>query len=290
MSERAGRSGRRGAAAAAADVAGLPVPVGLPGRPGVSAVRVLRAELVKASALPAVRWSAVAAVVVNAGVACFVAYQARYDVGSAPPELLRLLTLAVVAAQLPVLVLGVLVSAAEYPSGAARTTFLAVPRRLPVLAAQAVAAAGTAALTAGAALAVTLLALLPFRAGLSLTLDPSDLQTARVLGGYVLYLVLVALLGSALGSLARGPAAGLVAGVGLVFLLERVVPLVGAPTLVAALPGWAGRLVVAPDAGAAELAAQAGVGTTPWQGLTVTVVWVVALLLAAALRLRHADV
>ncbi|PYF98373.1 ABC-2 type transport system permease protein [Georgenia satyanarayanai] len=271
-------------------VARAGVPVGLPARPGVSFPRVLRAEVGKAVALPSTRWGVLAAVVVNAAVAAFVAYNARYEPGSAPPGLLGLLTLGLVATQLPVLVLGVLVSAAEYPSGAARSTFLAVPRRLPVLAAQVLAVAGVAAVTAVVVLAVTFLAVLPFRADVAMTLDTTDPATARMLGGVVLYLAAVGLLGAALGTLARAPAAGLVAGVGLVFLLERLVPLVGTPWLVAALPGWAGRLVVAPDAVAAAQAAEAGVGLTPWVGLGVMAAWVLALLLAAAVRLRRSGV
>lgn len=111
-----------------------------------------------------------------------------------------------------------------------------------------------------------------------------------MLGGFVLHLVGSALLGTALGTLARGPAAGLVAGVGLMFLLEQVVVLLGAPWLLAALPRWAGRLAVASDAGAAQSAAQAGVGITPWLGLGVMAAWVVVLLLSAAVRLRRSGV
>ncbi|WP_454085162.1 hypothetical protein [Georgenia sp. Marseille-Q6866] len=263
-------------------------PVGLPARSGVSFPRVLRAELGKAVTLPSTRWCVLVAVLVHAAVACVVAYDARY--GSDAPALRGLLTLGLVATQLPVLVLGVLVSAAEYPGGAARSTFLAVPRRLPVLAAQTLVTAVLAALVAVAALVVTFLAVLPFRADVTMTLDATDPQTQRILGGLVLYVVAIALLGVALGTLARTPAAGLVAGVGLVFLLERLVLVVGAPWLVALLPAWAGRLVVATDAGAAAQAAEAGVVLTPWAGLGVAAAWVLVLLTAAAARLRHSDV
>lgn len=267
---------------------GLAAAVGLPARPGVSFPRVLRAELGKALTLPSTRWGVAVAVLAHAAVACVVAYNARY--GTDTPALLGLLTLGLVATQLPVLVLGVLVSAAEYPGGAARSTFLAVPRRLPVLGAQVLVVAGTAVLTALAALVVAFLAVLPFRADVAMTLDATDPQTARMLGGLVLYLLATGLLGVALGTLTRTPAAGLVAGVGLVFLLEQLALLVGASWLVAVLPGWAGRLVVASDAAAAAQAAGAGVGLTPWLGLGTMAAWVLALLLAAAARLRRSGV
>ncbi|WP_434081347.1 hypothetical protein [Sanguibacter sp. Z1732] len=159
-----------------------------------------------------------------------------------------------------------------------------------MLAAQGLTVAAAAALTAVAALGVTFLAILPLRGELVLALDPSDPEATRMLGGFVLYLVGSALLGTALGTLARGPAAGLVAGVVLVFLLEQIVVLLGASWLVAALPGWAGRLAVASDAGAAQNAAQAGVGITPWLGLGVMAVWVVVLFLVAAVRLRRSSI
>lgn len=281
MSERAGHQAER---------TGLPVPVGLPPRPGVRWPRVLRAEWGKTVSLPPARWGVVVAVVVNAVIAAFVAYNSRYNVEAVPPSLVELLTLGLVATQFPVLALGVLIGATEYPTGASRSTFLAVPRRVPVLAAQGLTVAAAAALTAVAALGVTFLAILPLRGELVLALDPSDPEATRMLGGFVLYLVGSALLGTALGTLARGPAAGLVAGVVLVFLLEQIVVLLGASWLVAALPGWAGRLAVASDAGAAQNAAQAGVGITPWLGLGVMAVWVVVLFLVAAVRLRRSSI
>lgn len=261
----------------------------MPARPGVTLPRVVRAEWGKAAALPSTRWAVVAAVVVNAGLACFVAYNARYALDAQPPGLLDLLTLGAVATQLPVLAAGVLVSAAEYPSGGARSTFLAVPRRLPVLGAQALAVAALAALTAVAVLGITFLAVLPFGGELVLTLDLSDSGTTRVLGGFVLYLVTSAVLGTALGTLARSPAAGLVTAVGLVFLLERAVTVLGSPRLLAVLPGWAGRLVLESDADAALTAARAGLSLTPWQGYAVLAAWAAALLCVAALQLRRRD-
>lgn len=261
----------------------------MPTRPGVTLPRVVGAEWGKAVSLASTRWGVVAAVVANAAVACTVAYNARYALHAEPPSLLDLLTLGAVATQLPVLAVGVLVSASDHPSGGARSTFLAVPRRLPVLVAQALTVGLLAALTAFAVLGTTFLAVLPFGGDLVLTLDLSDHETTRVLSGFVLHLVTSAVLGTALGTLARSPAAGLVAAVGLVFLLDEVVAVLGSSRLLAALPGWAGRLVLDSDADAARTVAEAGVHLTPWQGYAVLAAWTAGLLCVAAIRLRRSD-
>lgn len=260
--------------------------VGLPVRRGVTFRRVLNAERGNAVSLAATWWSVLAAVVVHAAVACFVAYHARYELPAEPPTLLALLTLGLVATQLPVLGLGVLLGATD--PGIDRPLLLAVPRRLPLLGARVVTAATVAALSGLLALLVTSLAVLPFRSALGLTLNLTSAESARVLSGFVLYLVAMALLGTGLGTLLRRPAGGLVAAVVLMYLAEQALLLAGAPEAQRALPGWAGRLVAAPDPGATT--ARAGVDLDPWHGFAVLGGWTVLVLAAAALRLRRRDV
>ncbi|GAA4430566.1 hypothetical protein GCM10023169_34110 [Georgenia halophila] len=267
----------------------LAAPVGLPGRRGVTFARVLSAEWGKTASLSSTWCSVLAAVVVNAAVACFVAYDAGYDLSAEPPGLLHLLTMALVATQLPVIYVGVLVSSSEYFTGSIRATLLAVPRRLQVIAAKTITVGVVAALSGIAALTVTYLAVLPFRHRVDLTLDFSDGETTRVLGGFVLYLVAVALLCTGVGTLARRPAAGLVVAVGLLFLLEQALTMIGSTAALAVLPGWAGRLVATPDVGVAATVAPLGTGLTPWQGYGVLLGWTALALTAAAVRLHRSD-
>lgn len=198
-----------------------------------------------------------------------------------------LLTLGLIATQLPVIAAGVMVSASEYSAGGVRSTFLAAPRRVHVLAAQAVVASMTAALSAVTALGVTFLVLQPFRSDLSPVFEPLAPETVRMLAGFTLYLLTAALLSAALGSLTRSTTAGLVTALGVMFLLQQALPLVGGSRLLAALPGWAGILVAKSDVAASAGAAQVDVPLTPWQGYAILAAWALILLICALVRLRR---
>ncbi|MFS0700742.1 hypothetical protein AB6N24_12295 [Cellulomonas sp. 179-A 4D5 NHS] len=198
-----------------------------------------------------------------------------------------------VLAQLGVLVLGVLVGTEEHTTGTATTTFAAVPRRLPVLGAQVLVTGSVALVTAVLALAGSALVTHGQRAATGLTLDLADGGTARVLAGYVVVLTGVALLGLGLGSLLRRSAAALVSGLLLLVVADQMLlanPGRVTDTLRALLPG-AGSRVLLDDAGVAALdAASHGPHLGPWGGGLVLAAWAVALLAAAAYRLRRHDV
>jgi ABC-2 type transport system permease protein len=118
-----------------------------------------------------------------------------------------------------VAVLGVIVGAREYGTGLARTTYAAVPRRWPVLAARllVLAAAAVVVISTGAVIALiggnALLS-----AGDAPTVAWSDDGAVRALFGTVGYLVGTALIGVAVGTLTRsvGSGLGFVLGIGLV--------------------------------------------------------------------------
>jgi hypothetical protein len=147
--------------------------------------------------------------------------------------------------------------------------------------------------TAVPALAGSALATRGQRAATGLTLDLADGGTARVLAGYVVVLTGVALLGLGLGSLLRRSAAALVSGLLLLVVADQMLlanPGRVTDTLRALLPG-AGSRVLLDDAGVAALdAATHGPHLGAWGGGLVLAGWVVALLAAAAYRLRRHDV
>lgn len=198
-----------------------------------------------------------------------------------------------VLAQLGALVLGVLVGSAEFTTGTAATTFTAVPRRLPVLAAQGVLTAGVALLTALAALGASALVTLAQRAATGPGTPQPVGESARVLGGYVLVLTCVALLGLALGALVRRPAAALVTGVLLLVVVDHLLatnPGRVTDTARSLLPGSASRLLLDDERLAAADAASLGPHLGTIGTVAVLVGWVVVLLAAAAYRLRRHDV
>ncbi|MCA5891769.1 hypothetical protein LEP48_14780 [Isoptericola sp. NEAU-Y5] len=260
------------------------------GHAGVTVTRVVASEWTKLAGLRAPVWVVVATVAAAAALAAVLGMFLRPGDGGSGATLVVSGHLLV---QLGPLVLGVLVGAGEYGAGTATTTFTAVPRRLPVLAAQVAVTAVVALGTAAAAVAAAAWATAGVRAGSGLALDLGDGETARVLAGYVLSLTGVALLGLGLGALLRRPAAAFGAAALLLVVVDHLLatnPGRVTDTVRALLPGAGSRLLL-DDAGLASLdAASLGPDLGPWGGGVVLGLWVAGLLAAAALRLRRGDV
>jgi len=254
----------------------------------VTTARVVVAEWTKLSGLRSTLWVALGTVGAAAGLAVALGLFARTD--AAGPA--ALVVSGSVLAQLGALVLGVQVGAGEYGTGTFRTTFTAVPRRLPVLVGQVLVTTGVAVVTAVGALLASSLATWGQR-GAGPLVAVADAGTARVLAGFVLYQAGVALLGLGAGALLRRPAAALVATVLLLVVLDQLLatnPGRVADTARALLPG-AGARLVQDDARLAALdAASLGPHLGAWGGGLVLAAWVVVVLAAAAHRLRRYDV
>jgi ABC-type transport system involved in multi-copper enzyme maturation permease subunit len=187
-------------------------------------------------------------------------------------------------AQLAIGVLGVLFITGEYATGMIRATFAAVPRRLPVLWAK-------AAVFAATVLALTVPSMLiAFTVGQSI-FSSKDIETSigepgvlrAVLGG-AFYLVLVGLLGLAIGTLLRSTAAGISTLLGVIFVLPIIVgflPSSWSDPISKYLPSHAGQAItnVRPDPNALG----------PWAGFAVFCLYVVIALGAAAVSIRRRD-
>ena len=264
--------------------------VRLADRSPVTLRRVLAAEWDKLTSLRATGWLALATVAAAAASAWALGLFARPD-GGAPGA--SVAVAGYVLAQLGFLVLGATTGAGEFRTGAARVTFVAVPRRIPVLVAQVLVTTAVAALTAAVALGAALAATAGQRAATGLVLDAADPETARLLGGFVLYQTGVALVGLGLGALLRRPDAALVAGVVLVVVLDHLLatnPGRVADTTRALLPGAGARLLQGDERLAALDATTLGLHVGPWAGALVLAAWAVVLLVAAGIRLRRHDV
>lgn len=181
-------------------------------------------------------------------------------------------------------VLGVMLGAREYASGMVRTTYAAVPRRLPVLLARAIVLAASSAVVIGAGVAVALLAgNAVLVANDADTVALGDDGTVRVLVGVTAYLVGTGVLGVLLGTLARGLGLGIGVFVGLVLVLP------GFGTLL--LPDdWQDALDYLPSQAAESFTTVAGGGLTTATGTAVFLGWLVALGAAAATTLARRDV
>ena len=248
---------------------------------GVPAV--LRAERTKLWTLAGARGLLAGAVVAQVAVGAAVA--ASLDPARAPDPVRSSLA-GVWAAQVAVVVLGVLAMSSEYETPQIRVTLAAVPRRVAVLAAK---AAAVAALVAGAGVLGTAGSLAAGRlvlAGNGLAVPLWTGSTARAAAGTVCYLVLVALLALGLGTLVRDAAVAIVATLAALFLF----PMLG---LVVSDPAWQHRLHrYAPmDAGLAVQATRrlGDLPVGPWAGVGILAAYAAACLLTSGAVFQARD-
>jgi ABC-type Na+ transport system ATPase subunit NatA/ABC-type transport system involved in multi-copper enzyme maturation permease subunit len=186
--------------------------------------------------------------------------------------------------QLAIGVLGVLVITSEYSSGVIRASLLAVPRRLPVLAAKAV-------VFAVLLLVVTeIVAFCSFFVGSAILhahvpVSLSDSGVTRAVAGAGLYLTVLGLLALAIGTMIRHTAGAISTIIGIVFvlpILTGLLPSSWGAHINAYLPEQAGTLIT-------HTHEQSGDLLSPWQGFGVLCIWTVLALAAAAYLLERRD-
>ncbi|GAB3258957.1 ABC transporter permease subunit [Kineosporia babensis] len=187
-------------------------------------------------------------------------------------------------AQLAVCVLGVMVIASEYSTGMIRASLLAVPRRVPMLAAKAtvlfVLCLGVSLVSAFGSFFIGA-PILEEKAPVALG-DPGVL---RVVIGTALYLAVLSVLALAVGALVRHTAAGITGIIGFVLVLAPLVQLIPGKFgeyAHAYLPTEAGILIGQTQQGSDDL-------LSPWQGFGVMCLWTVALLAVAGYLLKRRD-
>ena len=255
----------------------------------VTQARVLRSEWTKLRTQPSAGWALLSAAVliIGFGILYSLLREARPPHGAAAgafdPAAVSLA--GVQLAQIAAGVLGVLLITSEYASGLIRTSFAAVPRRLPVL-------WGKATLLAAATVAVSLpAAVAAFLAGQSilgrqhLAVSLGQPGVARAVLGSALYLAVAALLGLGLGALLRSTAGGISALFGLLVAVQIAagfLPGKWSGEVGKFLPATAGQAVttVHPDP---------AVSLAPWTGFGLFCLYAAAVLGLAAMRMRRGD-
>jgi ABC-2 type transport system permease protein len=272
-------------------------------RSGPSFARVVHAEWTKLLGLRSTSVVAVATVAVTGLLTHLSASASSGDPGFVPT---RNLMDVVPLVFLGPLVLGVLVGTGEFSTGTFRSTFAAVPRRVPVLLAQAVVTAavvlGVGVLTVGAAV----LGILPAAASRGTTPDLAGAGIPWLLLGSVCYLVGAGLLGLAIGAQLRRPVPAMVAAVVLLLVAPVVLSFAAeagsdpmavydpedVPAATAAVntvetftPVGAGSGLTNPDGGGLDGAPDLGLGGSA----LVMAGWVAVPLTLAAFRLRRRD-
>jgi len=185
--------------------------------------------------------------------------------------------------QLAVGVLGVLLISGEYATGMIRASLTAVPKRLPVLWAKLGVFAGVVGIVSvvSAFAAFFLGQSLLSSKGLDLSIDSPN--ALRMVLGAGAYLVLVGIIGMALGGLLRNTAAGISSLVALFFVI---------PPLLDLLPSSFSDNIgpyLPSNAGEAFWGHPTGSHLSALGGLLVLCAWAAAAVVAAAIRLRKQD-
>jgi len=255
--------------------------------------RLMHAEWTKIRSVRSTVWSLVAFVVVAIGFSTLIAIviSNTWNSPGNHPNHARLLadpTAVIFGAglglgQLAICVLGVIVISSEYTSGAIRSSLLAVPHRIPMLAAKAAVWGAldfvVSAITVFATFFITTAIL---RSHVSVTLSQPGV-TKAVIGG-ILYLTVLGLFAMSLGGLIRHTAGAIAIVIALVIVVPPLVGLI--PGTIANhvhgyLPTQAGQLV-------AQTSQQSGDVLSGWQGFGVFCAWTVLLLaICGALLVRR---
>jgi ABC-2 type transport system permease protein len=186
--------------------------------------------------------------------------------------------------QLLIGALGVLFVSGEYSTGMIRSTLAAVPKRLPVLWAKLIV---FVAVTATSMIVISLIAFLSaqglishYRTGFSLG-DPGVL---RVVIGTGVYLTLIGVIGAMIGWIVRSTPGALVAYIALILVIPVIFGNVlgtWGKNIAQYLPSMAGGSFIRSLGEPPNL--------SPWTGLGVFVLWVVAAIIVAAIVLRRRD-
>ncbi len=251
---------------------------------------VLRSEWTKLWSLRSTRWSLLFAFVSMAGLGPLIAVvtMGRWDRLSpqdrATFDPINTALGGYHLAQLAIGVLGVLVISGEYSTGQIRSSFMAVPHRLPVLWAK----AGTfAAVTFVLMVIASLIAFFAAQGILTqhhVNVSISHVPALRAIVGTGLYMIVLGVFAMSLGALTRNTAGGIAIFAGILFVLPGLVHVLPASTFDAInpyLPGNAGSDVLSNTRDPGMLA--------PWTGFAVFCGYTLLTLAASAVLLVRRD-
>ncbi len=197
--------------------------------------------------------------------------------------------------ELVLAVLGVLVISGEYGTGMIRSTFAAVPKRLPALFAKAIVLGLTAFVVGLITIYGTALVTFPLLPGKHIHPDWGSWKVEEALLGGAVYLTLIALIAFSIGAIIRNTAGGIASALGLILVLPGIVDLIYALTQATWLenvatftPTSAGGHLYAYVV-TAPVAVSGVVSLDRTTGGLVLLAWFVVLFVVAAVLLKRRD-
>lgn len=272
------------------------------GRIGVTFPRVVRSEWIKLRTLRSSMWCLALVLLLTIGFGLLLAatvnqpHPGGIPVDSQKQLVVQVATLGVNFTQLVVAVLGVLVISGEYTTGMIRSTFAAVPTRLPALFAKLLVTVVVTFVVGLVAIAVTAIVTAPILSGKGVDVHLFDSDVMLALLGGAGYLALIAALAFSIGAILRNSAGGIASALGLILVVPPILSIISAVTnatwvrnVGAFLPSSAGEKMFAI---APKVAAQAPadlVVLNGGEGLLVLVAWVVVLLAIATVLVKRRD-
>jgi ABC-type transport system involved in multi-copper enzyme maturation permease subunit len=252
---------------------------------------VARSEWTKLWSLRSTRWSLLAAVVSMIGLSVLAAaVQMSRWTSLDPHERARFDSIDVGVggyhlAQLAIGVLGVLVISGEYSTGMIRSSFMAVPKRLPVLWAKlGVFSAVTFVLMLVSSF-VAFFAVQAITTSHNVNHSLSDPHALRAVVGAALFLTVLGALGTGIGALIRNTAGGISAFVGLLFVLPGITALLPSSvgdSISPYLPLSAGTTIVTSTFDNSH-------HLSPWGGFAVFCGYTAVVIALAAVQLARRD-
>jgi ABC-type transport system involved in multi-copper enzyme maturation permease subunit len=181
--------------------------------------------------------------------------------------------------------LGVLLMSSEFTTGMARSTFAAVPKRIPAFLAKLVVMMVSAFVLTAVSTYIAGLVSVPILDNYGLTLDLGSSQSVKLLLVNSVYVASVAAIGMALGTMVRNSAGGIMSLVGLFFVAPIAFQLIPGDFFVEARKYLPGNTIY-------PLTAVEHVPDTleAWQAGLVLGAWVVVPLVLAMILLKKRDV
>jgi ABC-2 type transport system permease protein len=263
--------------------------------PRAGFARLMLAEWTKIRSVRSTVWSLAIFVVVTVGLTalfCWLTVHA-IETGRAPRRSATLqgdpvsfiLQVGLGFGQLAICVLGALTMTTEYSTGVIRASLLAVPKRLPVLAAKSVVFAGLIFVVAEI---VCFVSFFIGKAVIHPVIDVSLSQpgVTRAVIGAGLYLTVLGLFALAIGSLIRHSAGAIAAVIGMVLVVGPLLGLLDSYDWGKHVHDWfptvAGSYIT-------RIQQQPDQVLSPWQGFAVFCGWTVLLLAAGSYLLKRRD-
>lgn len=277
----------------------------------VSLWGIVRSEWIKLRSVRSTWWVYAAMVVVTVGVGTqmssstsFAWFDGRIAQSGMQAAAANVVNISTDINVLVVSVLGVLVIAGEYSTGMIRSTFAAVPRRVPALLVKSLVFAVITFLVGALAVAITIPISLGLLAGNGIVVRLDDPHFWRAMAGSVGYLVLIGLIAFGIGAILRNVVGGIAVALGVVFVAPLAIGLLAGSlesqvwlrNAAALLPFNLGRAWTM-HPGYAEFSSpglplerQEGLWVLePWQGAVGLVAWVIVLFIVATVTLKRRD-